>query len=252
MPETVEAVQWTLGGRTRHWTSPAAEVVLRRRRLSSATPRATFTEWWWPPSPTIFRTTPAGYESFEHAVVVEADPGAGAPYVWAHEFSFVRGEGGCVGLQTQGHGSEGGPGRFALFSIRGVPGAPSGIASGCRIPFGWEAGRSYGMRVWTDQDGSWSAAVGEERDDETLVGRIRVPDHWRRLASLSVTWTKYQGGELLRCSDLAPTSALFSTPTANGGSVRPERHESHLGAGTCEGSRIEPVPGGVRHVLGGV
>lgn len=184
-------------------------------------------------------------------VVVEVDPGAGAAYTWAHEFAFVRGEEGCAGLQAQGQRGEGGHGRFALFSIRGVPGQQGGTASGCRIPYEWEAGRSYRMRVWTDEHGSWSATVGEEGGEENLIGRIRVPGDWRNLASSSLTWIKWQGGDLLRCSDLPPTRALFSTPTANEGRVLPERHESHLGEGTCEGARIEPAPGGVRHVLGG-
>jgi len=155
-----------------------------------------------------------------------------------------------VGLQTCGPGTEGEPGRYALFSIRGVPGAEGGTASGCRIPFGWEVGGSYRLRVWTDEEGSWSAAVREEGDAESLIGRTPVPHDWRRLTSLSLTWTRYQGGALLRCSDLPSTSAIFSTPTADDGTVLPERHESHLGEGTCEGSRIEAAPGGVRHILG--
>lgn len=217
-----------------------------------AVPQATFTEWWWPPSPTVFRTTPAGYASFEHVVVVETGPGSDGPYVWAHEFSFVGGEGGCIGLQqTQDQASGGGAGRFALLSIRGVPGATSGVASGCRIPMAWEPGRRYRLRVWTDQEGSWSAAVGEDGAGESLIGRLRVPDEWRRLASSSVMWTKYQGGAPARCADLPPARALFSTPTADGGTVRPERHESHLGEGNCEGSRVEAATDGVRHVLAG-
>src|SRR5947209_1077662 len=68
--------------------------LLRRRQLGAATPRAAFTEWWWPPSPTIFRTIPAGYRSFEHVVVPEVEPGPGGAYLWAHEFKLVGGEGG--------------------------------------------------------------------------------------------------------------------------------------------------------------
>jgi hypothetical protein len=108
--------------------------------------------------------------------------------------------------------------------------------------------------VWTDHPGWWAAGLREAEDDEdeeSLIGRIQVPEEWRRLASWSVMWTKYRGGPLARCQDMPPCRVAFSAPTADEGSVQPERHESHVGPGTCEGSRIEAVPGGVRHAMGG-
>jgi hypothetical protein len=123
----------------------------------------------------------------------------------------------------------------------------------CRVPLAWQGGRAYELRVWTEREGWWSAAV---RDDsggrETIIGRIGVPDHWRRLGSLSTTRTEYRGRPLQRCDDLRGCTILYREPTADGGRVQPERHESRVGPGTCEGSRVEAVAGGVRHAMGGL
>lgn len=240
-------------------SSGAAEGVLRRRLLT-ATPRGTYTEWWWPPSPTIFRTIPAGYQSFEHVVRVEVDPGPESAYVWAHEFTLVEGHGGFVALQAHPGGTGEPAGKAAVFSIRGGmvaegPGAEATTAAGaasCRIPFSWEAGQAYQLRVWNDRPGWWAAAVaGGESGRESFVGRILVPEAWRRLGSWSMTRTEYEGRPLSRCDDLPPCRVSYSVPTADDGSVEPERHESRVGPGTCDGSRVETVPDGVRHEMGG-
>ena len=50
--------------------------------------------------------------------------------------------------------------------------------------------------------------------------------------------------------DLAYSSVIFGTPTANDGEAsRPGAH-SHLGDGTCETSHVEVRPSGVRHQMG--
>jgi hypothetical protein len=214
-----------------------------RRRPRLATPRGTYTEWWWPPSPTIYRTIPAGYTTFEHVVRPEVDPGAGAAYLWFHQFHLVGGEGGYLGLQTDGDGA----GKVAVFSIS------NSLSSPCRIHFAWETGRAYRMRVWTDDAGTWSAAVADERGGgENIIGHIRVPPGWRRLGSWSVMSTEYRGGALTRCQDLRLSQVVFSEPTADKGTVKPQRQVNRVGPGTCEGSSVEDVPGGVRHTMGGL
>ena len=207
---------------------------MRRQRQSSPTPRSIHTEWWWPPSPTIYRTMSGGYRSFEHVIVPEVDPGSRAPFRWAHEFSLLGGEGGYVGLEAEGN---------AVFSIRG--------AGTARIPCPWRVGTPYELWVWTEGGGSWSAAVREGEDDGTLIGRIQVPEEWRRLAGTSVMSTEYRGGPLARCADLPPSRVWFSAPTADGHTVSPVRHEIRLGPGTCAGSTVEVTTNGVRHVMGG-
>jgi hypothetical protein len=212
---------------------------MRRQRESLPTPRSIHTEWWWPPPPTIYRTMSGGYRSFEHVLVPEVDPGSRAPYAWVHEFGFLGGEGGYLGLEVPGDGGGG----TAVFSIRG--------AQTCRIPWPWQAGRGYELQIWTEGGASWSAGVRDADGPQTVIGRIQVPEQWRRLATTSVMSTEYRGGPLARCADLPPSRVWFSEPTADGGSVRPVRHETRLGPGTCEGSIVELTGGGLRHLMGG-
>jgi hypothetical protein len=174
-----------------------------------------------------------GYRSFEHTIVPEVDPGSRAPYLWAHEFTFLGGDGGCLGLEAEG---------AAVFSIEG--------ATACRIPCEWQVGRVYHLQVWTEGGGWWAAAVQEGEGPPSLIGRIQVPEGWRRLASTSTMSTEYRG-PLTRCADMPPSRVTFSPPTADGGTVSPVRHEIRLGPGTCEGSTVELTPAGVRHLMGG-
>ncbi len=206
----------------------------RQRESRPPTPRSIYTEWWWPPPPTIYRTVSGGYSSFEHVLVVEVDPGSRAAYLWAHRFTLLGGQGGYVGLETEGN---------AVFSVTG--------AGTCRVPCPCKAGRSYDLQVWTEDRGSWAAAVREGTGPPTLIGRVQVPDDWRRLASTSEMSTEYRGGPLARCADLPPSRVTFFPPTADEGTVSPVRHEIRLGPGTCDGSTVEVTRDGVRHVIGG-
>ncbi len=234
--------------------------MVRRRRLSGTTPRDPFTEWWWAPSPTIYRTIPAGYSNFEHVVLPEIDPGPGASFAFTHEFRLVGGDEGLMALCTSSQ-LDAGAGKIAVFSMRGTLAAESGRGGSvledgsvctCRVPYPWEAGRPYGMRVWTEERAWWSAAVRDQgTGQETLIGRMRVPDDWRRLASQSVSATRYEGPPLGRCVDLPECQVAFREPTADDGRVKPVRHENHLGPGTCETSHIADVRDGVRHGMGG-
>jgi len=230
-----------------------------RRRSSSEVARDVHTEWWWPPSPTIFRTTPAGFASFEHIVLPEIDPGPQTAIVMVHEFKLAGGNGGSFGLVTGAGGGEPGPGKFAVFSIVGAVGADNGSAGPgegdgpawtCQIAYPWEAGRSYGMRIWSEVPGWWSAAVTDlAAGDDRLIGRIRVPDEWRQLAGWSVMSTRYRDGPVGRCDDLAECRVAFRQPTANENRIQPVRHENRLGPGTCENSRVADVRDGVRHEI---
>jgi hypothetical protein len=202
----------------------------------------------------------AGYESFEHVLVPELEPGADTTYFWAHQFRMIAGVGGYIGLQTKGNRADGSLGKTAIFSIwdaeeaagaGAVPFSGEGSGWSCRIPYQWEAGRAYGMRVWTIGGGWWAAAVREEatgRNSE--IGGIRVPGRWRQLDSWSIMWTEYYGPPLSSCSQLAHSSVVFVTPTANGGDTKPAGSHSHLGEGTCHTSRIETLAEGVRHQMG--
>lgn len=235
-------------------------MAFKNRIKPRATPCGTYTEWRWPPSTSYARTLQAGYKSFEHVVVPEIDPGPDSTYFWAHQFRFIGGEGGYIGLQTKGNRADGSLGKMAIFSIWDAEQAEgpgtirfSGEGTGwsCRIPYLWEPGRAYGLRVHTPGGGWWAAAVRDEATGEVSeLGGIRVPSAWRQLDSWSVMWTEYYGPPLTSCSDLAHSSVVFGTPTAENGAVRPAGSHSHFGEGTCETSKIDVVPDGVRHQMG--
>ena len=225
-----------------------------------ATPRGTYTEWRWPPSTSFARTLLAGYNSFEHVLVPEVDPGPDSMYFWAHQFRLIGGEGGYLGLQTKGNRADGSLGKMAIFSIWDAveaagPGTTrfSGEGEGwsCRIPYMWQPGRAYALKVSAIGGCWWEAKVRDETTGVvSQIGGIRVPEHWRNLDSWSIMWTEYYGPPLDRCSDLAYSSVVFGTPLANDGDVKPAGSHSHLGDGTCEISDVQPVAQGVRHQMG--
>jgi len=121
----------------------------------------------------------------------------------------------------------------------------------CRIPYLWEAGRGYRLRVWAVEPGWWGASVRDEvTGAETEIGFIQVPRGWRQLDRWSVMWTEYYGDPLASCADLPHSRVVFFAPRAEDGTVEPERMVSRLGDGTCNSSHTEPVGGGVRHEMG--
>ncbi len=191
----------------------------------------------------------------------EVDPGPRTTWFWAHQFRLAGGDGGYLGLQTWGNLTTRRLDRIAIFSIWDAlgaegeyPGPFSGEGTGwsCRISYPWVAGRSYRLRVWTDEPGWWAASVADLADVDSgagrLIGRIRVRDEVTGLDRWSVMWTEYYSA-LTRCSDLTHSRVVFTTPTADG-SIVPEREHSHVNEGDCEGSSVESVPGGVRHEMG--
>ncbi len=232
---------------------------IKRRRRGPATPSGTYTEWFWPPSTSFARTLLAGYKSFEHTLLPEIDPGPDSSYYWAHQFRIIGGEGGYLGLQSTGNRADGSVGKTAIFSIWDAleavgPGAMrfSGEGSGwsARIPYPWQPGRPYSLRVSTPGGGWWAAAVRDDVTGQvTEIGGIRVPEPWRQLDSWSVMWTEYFGPPLATCADLAHSSVVFSRPLANG-EVKPAGSHNRVNEGTCDTSRISVLPEGVRHEMG--
>jgi hypothetical protein len=228
-------------------------------RKQRPTPAGTYTEWRWPPSTSFARTLLAGYRSFEHVLIPEIDPGPDTTYFWAHQFRIIGGEGGYIGLQTKGNRVDGSLGKMAIFSIWNAVDADglktrfSGEGEGwsCRIPYQWQAGRAYGLKVVNVGGGWWAAKVRDEETGEVSeIGGIRVPESWRLLDTWSVMWTEYYGPPLTSCSDLPYSRVIFGTPLANDGETRPAGSHSHIGDGTCDTSYIEAVPNGVRHEMG--
>ena len=221
-------------------------------------PRGTYTEWHWPGPPAA--SGRRGFPDFEHTLVVELDPGPRSTYFWSHQFGLVDGEGGYLGLQTTGNRVDGSVGKTAIFSVWKALEAEGpatmafegeGEGYSCRIPYEWEAGRPYRLRVATAAPSWWEATVADEATGEsTLIGRVRVAPQWGGLGSWSVMWTEFFGGAISRCSDLPHSRVLFGTPTADAGTVIPGPGVPRLGTGTCDNSRVEPTEDGWRHEMG--
>jgi hypothetical protein len=233
-------------------------------RAHTARPRGTYSEWWWPEPPEPHGNL-RSYSVLEHVLVPEVDPGPGSLYFWAHQFRTVGGEGGYIGLQTKGNRADGSLGKMAIFSFWDTLGAEGpgvvrfggeGVGWSCRIPYFWEAGRAYRLRVeLVDVDGReawWAASVADvdRGEDSQEFGRICAPAGWGGLGTWSVMWTEYYGPPLARCSDLAYSRVVFSTPSAENGSVAPNRWRDHLSDGPCDTSRITRLEGGVRQEMG--
>ena len=225
------------------------------------TARGPYTEWFWPDPPVVHGRT--GFASFEHTLVPEIDPGPRATYFWAHQFGLVGGQGGYIGLQTKGNRADGSLGKMAIFSLWDATGAEGpgvvrfggeGTGWSARIPLLWQAGHHYRLRIEAAEDtveGRWWVATVADLDtgDDHGIGRLRAAPGWHGLSSWSVMWTEYYGPPLGSCRDLAPVSATFSVPRADG-TVVPVRRHSHLGEGTCDTTRITDLDEGVRHEMG--
>ncbi|HCT78844.1 MAG TPA: hypothetical protein DGT23_20245 [Micromonosporaceae bacterium] len=204
---------------------------------AAVSPNGTYSNWNWP-------ATSTGFYNFDQRLTI-LNYTAGSNYFWAHQFGFVGGENGYLGLQV---GSYPNRTKIALFSIWGAN-AASGPNCGpftegangytCRIdPYNWVTGRAYRLRVWvlsTEAAGEWWGAWVQDTvtGTDTYVGKIRVPAAWGRLKSWSVSWTEYFGPSRNTCSEFPWAYAAFTFPTANAGAVAVASHSHYIGAGSC-------------------
>jgi hypothetical protein len=104
--------------------------------------------------------------------------------------------------------------------------------------------------------GRWYAARirDTETGAETLIGRILTPEAWGRLAAPTRSWTNRIGwAPLVTCASPEPVSALFGTPSANGGSLEPSSRTPRFAAPPlCPSSRFTDFPNAVRQEVGGL
>lgn len=211
-------------------------------------PNGTYSNWTWP-------STSTGYYNFDQRITV-IDYGSGARYFWAHQFGFLSGSGGYLGLQI---GSYPNNSKIALFSIWGANAASGprcstfqeqGAGYTCRLdPYNWAIGRAYRLRIWTvstDSMGEWWGAWVQDTATgaDSYIGSIRVPLSWGWLTSGSVAWTEDFGPRPSTCAGFSGAKAQFDFPTANAGGVHIASHSHSFGSGDCPTySRILHVPG---------
>jgi len=147
--------------------------------------------------------------------------GPGQVIFWAHQFGFVNGSGGYIGLQIVGSQKK------AIFSIwdaiTGEPGNPfeeQGHGWQIIINYDWKLNRKYRLRIWelnVEQNGDewWLAAVYDYTTGvDTIIGKILVPAAWGWLTKTSVTWVEYAGYDSYASRNIPYTRAVFSNPYA--------------------------------------
>ena len=231
-------------------------------RSLAATPQGTYSSWKWLAAKGSGPTS--GFTSLEHSLTIES-VAVNAPYFWSHQFGFEGGDGGYIGLQSNGRRVNGTIGKTAVFSIfsSGIAGLPAASCSveqagfdgynksgtSCRIPFEWSVGSTYNLKVALlaqDNSGSWWAGTinGQE------IARIRVPRAWHGLRPSSIMWTEYFGPKPNTCKDIPYSRVRFSQPVANG-TIRPVGGSPSVSTGTdCKNSKVSAVGAGWIHEVG--
>jgi hypothetical protein len=205
--------------------------------------------WYdWPQLPA------SGFYNLDVLLTIDVDPGVQSAYYWAHQFGFKNGDGGYMGLQTNGFMQGEWVGKMAIFSIWEAlaaepgPGASceeftgEGEGWSCRIPYNWVEGRTYCLRIWVlgvdAQENEWWGAwiIDTSTNQETYIGKIKVPGSWQWLDDSSVVWVEYYG-QVNDCASTSYAKASFEQPTADDGNFSPQKLTSVIGT-TCTNAQI--------------
>jgi len=205
--------------------------------------------WYdWPQLPV------SGFYNFDVLLTIDVDPGIQSAYYWAHQFGFKNGDGGYMGLQTNGHMQGEWVGKMAIFSIWDAleaepgPGASSEEFTGegegwsCRIKYNWVEGHTYCLRIEAcgvdEQEKEWWRAwiIDTSTIQETLIGKIKVPNSWQWLDDSSVIWVEYYG-QVNGCNSIPYAKARFEQPTADNVSFTPQKLTPVIGT-TCTNASI--------------
>lgn len=195
-----------------------------------------------------------GFSNFDVLLTIDIDPGIQSSYYWAHQFHFKNGDGGYMGLQTNGYMQGTWVGKMAIFSLWDAleaepgPGAScerftgEGEGWSCRKKYNWVEGHIYGLRIKAgdvdEQQNEWWGAwiIDASTKEETFLGRIKVPASWQRLDNSSVVWVEYYG-KVIECNSIPYAEARFEQPTANDGGYFPKDLTTVIGT-TCPNANI--------------
>jgi hypothetical protein len=191
---------------------------------------------------------------------------------WAMAFQFTAtpGEGGYLGLQTNGHRFDGTTGETAVFSLWAADAvrgsrcgsfAGEGVGYSCRVAFRFDTATTYRYRVWrldADADGQWWGAwIRNTRTGaDTPIGAVRVAAD-KNLMTGPANFSEYWGNA--RSCDRVPRStAFFTQPAANrlnGGGYEYGSVFGSWSRAACTGGRVTQVDlrgsAAARVVLGG-
>jgi len=205
--------------------------------------------WYdWPQLPV------SGFYNFDILLTINVDPGVQSAYYWAHQFHFKNGDGGYMGLQTNGWMQGEWIGKMVIFStweaLEAEPGPGAscecftgeGVGWSCRIPYEWVEGRTYRLRIWAlgvdEQENEWWGAwiIDTSFNQETYIGKIKVPSSWQWLDDYSVVWVEYYG-QVNDCDSIPYAKVRFEQPVADNGSFVPQNLTPIIGT-TCTNAQI--------------
>lgn len=130
-----------------------------------------------------------------------------------------------------------------------------GLGWSTRIPYTWEPGVDYRLRVFkgdTDVDGQWWEAEVTNLDTSTTtaISRIKVDPTWLGINGYSILFTERYAGAVDTCDDVEYVSADFTELLADG-TISPINIESKYATiGTCPNADVATITGGVRHRMG--
>lgn len=227
----------------------------------------TYTDWTWP----------SAVDSMEFEIMVETQARSDG-YFWAHEFDFVGGSGGFLGIQQRG-GYQAEPpngqvdiANMVVFWISGgqlaaelgdiaFPEARTHLRDDqwwtINARYDFRPCRSYWLRVGrqgTDPSGNlWYGAWIRDGESgaSTFIGRILVRAALGQLAPLSSMFSnRVIPAVATSCSTPEPASVQFGVPFGGDGSVRPSRHENRFEMRMCPTSRFTELASSVRHEVG--
>jgi len=127
-----------------------------------------------------------------------------------------------------------------------------GVGKTCELPFAFEVGHPYTMRMWrldADSEGVWWGAwlIDEVTKVETQIGSIRAPSGAGDI-TVADTFDEYWG-TAVPCDAVPYSSGRVSAPKLNGGAAVATASSSSVGA--CSGGKVTALTGGqVRLELG--
>lgn len=215
-----------------------------------------------------FPVTDAGYYNYDHSIKPITDPGANSHYFWSISYYIQSTQGqGYMGLQTDVLVNGQNLGKGLVVALWGASNAISGgdnagihpntdgdPGRSIYMPYIWEAGSAYRMRVWAalpgwkpipdfnDDNGLWWKYFirNEATGVDTYIGSLYYPVK-SYLANSSIVWTEFY--ESLHrddpCDSSArkPESVTFLNPSMNNDADNPGHQilptSSSLRAPTC-------------------
>lgn len=140
-----------------------------------------------------------------------------------------------AGLQTNGYDDTNWIGKMAIFSWwnatnsipesygKAVAFGGEGVGQSVRIPYQWQTGTAYRLKIYLDTDGVsklWGASLTNLSTNQTTrIGRIYAPANYGLIYG-PITFHERYGGPQATCKTVPPSQVRFSNMTANNGSIK--------------------------------